>query len=92
MTILRWLCACPLLIAFLMTSVLSADDKHVAALLPELHLLEPATSSPIVHRESSILLRKTKDGPLVARLAFPADEIMEVASATRQHKFAVGTD
>lgn len=70
----------------------SADDKHVAALLPDLHLLEPAISSPIIHRESSILLKKTADGPLTARLAFPADEILEVSSATRQHRFVVGKD
>lgn len=69
-----------------------ADDKSLAALLPELHLLEPATSSPIVSRESSILLQTAADGPLVARLAFPADEIIEVATATRQHRFTLGTD
>jgi len=78
--------------AWCLTTSIHADDKSLAALLPELHLLEPATSSPIVYRESSILLKTAADGPLVARLAFPADEIIEVAAATRQHKFVIGSD
>lgn len=83
-------CLCSLVV--LQPNPTNADDKQVAALLPDLHLLEPAISSPIIYRESSILLKKTADGPLTARLAFPADEILEVSSATRQHRFVVGKD
>lgn len=50
--------------------------------LPSLHLREPAWKSPIVHRESSILLQD-EGGPPTARLAFPAREILNVQLASR---------
>jgi lysophospholipase L1-like esterase len=50
--------------------------------LPNLHLREPAWKSPIVHRESSILLQDG-DGLPTARLAFPAREILNVQLASR---------
>jgi len=55
--------------------------------LPNLHLREPAWKSPIVHRESSILLQDG-DGLPTARLAFPALEILNVQLASRggQHE------
>lgn len=52
------------------------------AILPELHLREPAWASPIVHRESSILLQDQDQLPS-ARLAFPALEILKVQLASR---------
>lgn len=60
--------------------------------LPDLHLLQPAWSSPIVYRESSILLRTSIDGAAKARLAYPAGEVLEVATADRRHQFVVGED
>ena len=58
----------------------------------ELKLLEPAWSSPIVHRESSVLLRMRPDGPITARLAFPASDILEIVTADRRHRFDLKTD
>ncbi|MFN7890818.1 MAG: GDSL-type esterase/lipase family protein [Pirellula sp.] len=52
------------------------------AILPELHLREPAWASPIVHRESSVLLQDQDHLP-TARLAFPAHEIHKVQLASR---------
>jgi hypothetical protein len=40
-----------------------------------------------VHRESSVLLQTKDGGPITARLAFPAAEIAEVATADRRHRF-----
>lgn len=54
--------------------------------LPELHLREPAWASPIVHRESSILLQDQGQLPS-ARLAFPALEILKVQLASRVGSF-----
>ena len=89
----QWLRSCFFVLAVCGASLsLSANDKVLATLLPELRLLEPAVSSPIIRRESSILLRTTKDSLPTARLAFPADEILEVATATRQHTFVMGKD
>jgi acyl-CoA thioesterase-1 len=58
--------------------------------LPDLHLLVPAWTSPVVHRESSVLLQVKSDGPATARLAFPAAEVLEVATADRRHRFEPG--
>ncbi len=62
---------------------LFAAEPEVAAL----RLLEPFWSSPVVHRESSVLLAKSAGGPAVARLAFPAEEILEVATPDRSRVF-----
>ncbi|QDU19237.1 GDSL-type esterase/lipase family protein [Urbifossiella limnaea] len=53
--------------------------------LADLRLLTPAWAAPVVHRESSVLL--TDNGPATARLAFPAAEVLEVATADRRHRF-----
>lgn len=50
--------------------------------LPGMHLREPAWKSPVVHRESSILIQDG-DNPPTARLAFPALEILKVQLASR---------
>ncbi|AMV25065.1 GDSL-like Lipase/Acylhydrolase [Gemmata sp. SH-PL17] len=55
--------------------------------LADLHLLAPAWTSPIVHRESSVLLQTKDEGPITARLAFPAAEVLEIATADRRHRF-----
>jgi hypothetical protein len=60
--------------------------------LSELKLLEPAWSSPVVRRECSILLQMRPDGPVTARLAFPASEILEVSTADGGHRFDPGSD
>ncbi len=39
------------------------------------------TASPIIHRESSILLQEKENGPIEARLAFRATKILRVAAA-----------
>lgn len=65
---------------------LIAAPQPVNDRLRELKLLEPAWESPIVRRESSVLL-KSADGPATARLAFPAAELIEVSSADRQYAF-----
>ena len=67
---------------------------HVAAIeaLADMHLLEPAWSSRIVHRESSIMMQLEKDGPIVARLAYPASEILSIVKAQRNQTFEIGID
>jgi lysophospholipase L1-like esterase len=61
--------------------------RTVEETLADLHLLVPAWASPVVHRESSILLQMKDAGPITARLAFPAAEIVEVTTADRRHVF-----
>jgi len=60
--------------------------------ISQLKLLAPAWSSRVVHRESSVLLRMRAGGPATARLAFPAAEILEVATADRRHRFDLKGD
>ena len=55
--------------------------------LPDVYLLSPAWASPMVYRESSVLLQMKPDGPIVARLGFPAAEIVEIAAASRRFDF-----
>ncbi|MCE9567180.1 MAG: hypothetical protein K8U57_34695 [Planctomycetes bacterium] len=61
--------------------------RKVEEMLSELHLLTPAWASPVVHRESSILLQLKPDAPITARLAFPAAEILEITTADQRHRF-----
>ena len=68
------------------------DHETLLETIDELKLHEPAWASPVVLRESSILLRADDNAPPVARLAFPAAEILEIASADRQHRFELGRD
>lgn len=60
--------------------------------LPELHLLEPAWHSPIVHRESSVWLQMERGGAIQARLAFPASEILSITSANGATKYQIDRD
>ena len=60
--------------------------RRVEEALADLHLLAPAWASPVVFRESSVLLQ-AKDGPATARLAFPAAEILEIATADGRQRF-----
>ncbi len=60
--------------------------------LSRMHLLEPAWKSSVVHRESSVLLQLEKDGPITARLAYQASEILSIESASQAKKFELGKD
>ncbi len=60
--------------------------------LSEMHLLEPAWDSRVVYRESSVLLQLDTTGPVVARLAFPASEILSIENAGRDMTFELGKD
>lgn len=64
-----------------------AGVEAASFLLKDLHLLNPAWSSGIVHSESAVLRRKDADGPINAQLAFPAAEIFSVRTADRQRQF-----
>ena len=64
-----------------------AEPPSLRERLPEMNLLELAWASPVVRRESGILLKKA-DGPATARLAFPASELIEVSTADRHRAFA----
>jgi lysophospholipase L1-like esterase len=66
------------------------SPRKVEETLADLHLLAPAWAAPVVHRESSVLLQMKDGGPITARLAFPAAEIIEVATADRRHVFERG--
>jgi acyl-CoA thioesterase-1 len=63
-----------------------ATSPQVEEMLADLHLLTPAWAAPVVRRESSVLLRAA-DGPATARLAFPAAELLDVATADGRHRF-----
>jgi arylsulfatase A len=71
-----------------------AKAPHEAAIeaLPGMHLLEPAWNSSVVHRESSVLIQLEKDGPITARLAYPASEVLSIESASHAKKFEIGKD
>ena len=58
--------------------------------LTDLHLRSPAWKSPTVYRESSVLLQD-KQGANNARLAFPAEEILQVRTALGLESFQEGT-
>ncbi|HEY3788951.1 MAG TPA: GDSL-type esterase/lipase family protein, partial [Urbifossiella sp.] len=76
--------------AELWVEVLKKELKRPSSIeetLADLHLLDSIWTSPIVHRESSILLQEKPGDPIIARLAFPAAEILEIASADRRQRF-----
>ncbi len=54
-----------------------------------LRLWEPAWASKIVHRESSVLFRKSSDSPAIARLAFPIAKILSIENASRTHRYDI---
>lgn len=60
-----------------------AGVEAAGFLIPDLHLSEPFWNSDIVHRESSVLIRDAADQSAVARLAFPAAEVLSVTTADR---------
>ncbi len=49
--------------------------------LPDLQLRQPAWHSSVVYRESSVLIQAEPGSSSEARLAFPAEEILSVATA-----------
>jgi acyl-CoA thioesterase-1 len=71
---------------------LSNELDATVRMLPELHLLEPIWSSPIVYRESVQLLQANDTAAPTARLAFPATEILAVHSATGERKYELGSE
>ena len=69
-----------------------AGREATIKMLPDLHLLEPVWASPVVHRESSVLLQADEKAPIIARLGFPATEILSVKSATGEKTYELGKD
>jgi lysophospholipase L1-like esterase len=69
--------------------VTPAGVEAAGFLMPDLHLDEPFWNSTVVHRESGVLIRETPDQPAVAHLAFPAEEVLSVTTANRQHTLDV---
>jgi lysophospholipase L1-like esterase len=65
-----------------------ADDQVSPVSVADWHLLEPVWSAPVIHGESTVLFRETDDGPLVGRLAFPAEEILLVRHANREKTYS----
>lgn len=72
----------------------TADEVRAATIkmLPELNLRQPPWASQVMHRESSVLLQEKDDAPLIARLAFPAEEILAVKTADGAKTFVPGKD
>ncbi len=68
-----------------------SSDK-LSTLLPTLHLWAACCSASTIYRESSVLLQMQDDGPITARLAFPAVEIVEVISANGSQVFEQDRD
>jgi len=66
------------------------DDTR--RLLPDLHLSEPPWASGTMFRESVLPLQEQEDGPVVGRLAFPAEELIAVRSADGARELAPGKD
>ncbi len=68
------------------------DHEVVQRSLPELHLLEPAWNSPVVHRESSVLIQTDEAQPPTARLAFEASKVLAVTVASSDKRLIEGSD
>ena len=67
-------------------------DASVQKMLPDLHLLESIWSSPIVHRESILPIKRVSDGQISAKLAFPVTELLSVKFANGEKELKVGAD
>ena len=80
--------------ATLLTDLQQPKSPYEAAIeaLSGMHLLEPAWSSSVVHRESSVLLQLEKNGPIHVRLAFPASKILSIENASQTKKYEIGKD
>ncbi len=70
------------------------DETRAATIkmLPDLPLLQPPWTSPVVYWESTVLLQEKEGDMLIGRLAFPAEEIESVRSADRKRTFTLGKD
>lgn len=88
----RLLFACLSLISLPATLAIAQTDAETSRLLPELHLLDPPWVSPTIFRESVLLLQENDGGPLVGRLAFPVEELIEVRAADGSRLLKPGTD
>ncbi len=73
-------------------ATLTRDRENVTRMLPDLHLLEPLWSSPIVYRESLLPIQANDAGPAVGRLAFRVAELQSVKTANGERTFEVGRD
>jgi lysophospholipase L1-like esterase len=74
---------------------LATTPKGVEAasfLLGDLHLLEPAWKADTVWRESSVLSAAGAADPPRARLAFPSEKILAVATADGSRRLDAGLD
>ncbi|MGC1272532.1 MAG: SGNH/GDSL hydrolase family protein [Planctomycetaceae bacterium] len=74
------------------TLAMAQTDAETRRLLPELHLLDPPWVSPTIYRESVLLLQENDGEPLVGRLAFPVEELIEVRAADGSRLLKPGTD
>lgn len=81
--------ACCLAVLLLGATTLSADEPAPAAMLADLHLLEPVWEGDVVRGESTVLLQEKDGGPLVGRLAFPVQEILSVRNSNREREYDV---
>lgn len=66
------------------------EDASVSA--ADLRLLQPPWESAEIFRESFILIQAEADGPLVGRLAFPVEQLVELRSADGSRTFEEGKD
>lgn len=80
--------------ATLLNHLQQPQSLHEAAIetIDQMYLLEPAWQSETVFRESSVLLQLDKNGTRMARLAFPASQILSVVSANSEIEFQAGRD
>lgn len=68
------------LIAYIRKPITATNS--MSRLLSDLNLWAPCWSSEIVYRESSVLLQEKVGTTAIARLAFPAKEVLAVTSAS----------
>lgn len=61
------------------------DMSQLKEMLPDLHLLEPIWSSPVIYGESILPIKRSADGAISAKLLFPAQGIIFARSANREH-------
>ncbi len=69
-----------------------APPERTYTEIDALHLREPSWLSAIVHRESSVLLKRSNEELPTARLAFAADRILKVVSTDHTREYIEGRD
>lgn len=68
------------------------DMSQLKEMLLDLHLLEPIWSSPVIHSESILPIKRSADGAISAKLRFPAQGIISVRSANRAYTLKQNED